>query len=336
MTTALALLTPQEEAHFFPGDSRDRLQTLLPDLKVVDPTTLDDQAWRDLLAREQPRLLLACWKTPALPDDVMALTDGNLDYVCYLAGSVRKLISGELLASSGLKVTNWGNAIARTVAETALLLTLSTMRRAGSWQLAMHLDGAWKTSATETRSLFERKVGLHGFGVISRELVKLMQPFGATLSTYSPSVPDSLLQEYGVHRAECLEDLFAQNDIIVELAALTPKNRHIVTEELLRAIPEGGSFVNVGRGAVVDEEALVRVAKEGKLQVALDVYEKEPLPVDHPFRGLRNVFLLPHLGGPSTDRRQDSGRLALENIAAWQQGDDLDALITTDVYARAT
>jgi phosphoglycerate dehydrogenase-like enzyme len=331
----LFVLNEIEWATFFPGVSADTVKGLGEEIHLVDPTELSEEAWRRELSEFQPRILVAGWKTPALPEDVSELTGSKLAYVCYLAGSVRKLMTQEHL-EAGLVVTNWGNIISRTVAECGLMLAIGALRRAAYWQLGMHLEGAWKTPQTVTGSLFERKVGIHGFGAISQALTSLLQAFEVEISTYSPSVPDSLLESHGVKRAKSLEDLFSQNDVIFELAALTPKNRGIVTEKLLRMIPEGGAFVNIGRGAVVDEEALARVASEGKIQIGLDVYGNEPLPKDSPFRGMRNVMMLPHLGGPTTDRRQDSGRLAIANIKRFYEGNDLEAVISPEVYARST
>jgi phosphoglycerate dehydrogenase-like enzyme len=87
---------------------------------------------------------------------------------------------------------------------------------------------------------------------------------------------------------------------------------------------------------VVDEAALIRVAREGKIQIALDVFEQEPLPPGSLLRGLPNVTLLPHLGGPTRDRRRDSGQLALKNLRAFLRGEPLEAVITHDVYDRST
>jgi phosphoglycerate dehydrogenase-like enzyme len=177
---------------------------------------------------------------------------------------------------------------------------------------------------------------LHGFGGISQQLVPMLQPFTRLIQTYSPRVPDSVLARAGVQRAKTLEQLFSTSEVVVELAAATPENHHLVTEEHLRMIPAGGVFVNVGRGCVVDEAGLIRVAGEGRLQIALDVFEQEPLPVDSPLRGMPNVTLLPHLGGPTRDRRRDSGRLALNNLRAFLRGEPLEAVVTRDVYDRST
>jgi phosphoglycerate dehydrogenase-like enzyme len=87
---------------------------------------------------------------------------------------------------------------------------------------------------------------------------------------------------------------------------------------------------------VVDEADLLRVAREGRLQIALDVFEHEPLPADSPLRGLPNVTLLPHLAGPTRDRRRDAGALALKNLRAYLRGEPLEAVVTLEVYDRST
>lgn len=331
----LFILNEIEWKTFFPGESADTVKSLGDTILSLDSATTSEDEWRAALKEFKPRIIVSAWKSPMLPEDVFALTENSLEYVCYLPGSVKKLVTSQHLAD-GLKLTNWGNVISRVVAECGLMLAIAALRRAGHWQVAMHKEGAWKTPQTVFNSLFERKVGIHGFGAISQALTVLLKPFDVEISTFSPSVPDELLKEKGVKRAETLEDLFSQNDVIFELAGLTPKNVGIVTEELLRSIPEGGAFINIGRGAVVDEEAQDRVAAEGKIQFGLDVYGVEPLPEDSPLRGNPNVTMLPHLGGPTLDRRQDSGRLAIQNIKSFLAGGELEAIITKEVFDRST
>ena len=108
-----------------------------------------------------------------------------------------------------------------------------------------------------------------------------------------------------------------------------------MTERLLRLMPPGAAFVNVGRGKVVDEDALLRVAREGRIQVGLDVFATEPLPADSGFRGLPNAVLLPHIAGPTLERRRDAGTHALENLRAYAEGRPLKAVITPEVYDAA-
>jgi phosphoglycerate dehydrogenase-like enzyme len=327
----LAAVTPMELRDFLPPSLVDDIRALTPQFAQFDTTDVTPEAFHRALAEANPEVLLACWKTPPLPAELPPA----LRYVCYLAGSVKKLVP-RAHVERGLLVTNWGGSISRIVAEWALFHALSCLRRATLWTLAMHREGAWKNGATETASLFGRRVGLHGFGQVARELVHLLEPFQCTITVFAPDVDAETERRHGVRAAPSLEALFAESDIIVELAPLIPETVGLVTEKLLRLIRPGGVFVNVGRGAVVDEAALLRVAQEGRIMVGLDVFTVEPLPADSGFRGLPNVTLTPHLAGPTTDRRRDAGEFAVANLHAYAEGRPLQALITTRVYDTST
>jgi phosphoglycerate dehydrogenase-like enzyme len=324
-------LSPQEIADFLPEPLFSGLRDLAADLQILDPNELSGAGFNRRLAAADPDVLLAGWKTPALPSALPP----RLRYVCYLAGSVKKLVGREHL-ENGLRVTNWGGSVSRVVAECALMLTLIGLRRAGYWIPAMHRPGVWKEGRTETASLFGRRVGIHGFGLIARELTRLLQPFGVDIEICAPETDPALYAAHGARPIASLEELFACNDVIVELAPLIPETVGVVTERLLRLIRAGGVFVNVGRGAVVDEEALLRVAREGRIQVALDVYGTEPLPADSGLRGLPNVTLLPHLGGPTADRCRDAGEFARRNLQAYAQGRPLESVITPGIFDLST
>ena len=334
----LAALTQAERDDFLPSSVKAKLDSLsLRQVPLLLPLA-DPASWPKQIVDSKAESLLCAWGCPPLPSDLPVGSPGQLRYVAYLAGSVRKLVPRQLI-EKGLQVTNWGNSVSRTISECGLLLILSAMRRSSHWNVAMHRDGAWKDGMkTVTQSLFCRSIGLHGFGAIAQELIPLLRPFDVSISAFSPSVPDAVFQKYGVTRSTSLEHLFSQHDIIVELAPYTEKNHHIVTEKLLRSIRPGGAFINIGRGAVVDEAALARVAKDriDDLQIGLDVYETEPLPKDSPLRGLSNIALLPHIAGPTKDRRQDTASFAIDNLQSFLQGKPLQSLITLDVYDRAT
>jgi phosphoglycerate dehydrogenase-like enzyme len=328
------VLDDWELASFMPPPVVEELKTISSKVEYAEGRQFPDgEGWLDWLKEQQPDILISGWMTPKLPEDCLEEVP-SLKYVCHLVGSIKGTIPDSLIRG-GLIVTNWGHSVSRTVAETGLMLVIAGLRRVSYWTLEMHNRGGWKErTSVVTGSLFGRNVGLHGFGAISQELRKLLVPFGVPVMTYSPSVPDQLLEEFDVGRADTLEALFSENDVVIELAALTPKNRGIVTEKLLRMIPHGGVFVNVGRGAVVDEEALARIAAEGNIQVALDVYGEEPLPQDSPFRKLDQVLTLPHLGGPTIDRRQDAAWYGLANIRRYLKGDPLESQITIAVSER--
>jgi len=334
--SVLSALNEHEKKDFFPEDLWSQLNKLPYRFEHLPLPLTNCKQLPDHLAETGAEVLISCWSTPPLPEDFPVGGEGRLNYVCHLAGSVKNLVPRKLI-ERGLKVTNWGGSISRTVSECALLLILSVLRRSSYWAIAMHRDGKWKDKySVVTESLFDRTIGLHGFGAIARELVPLLRPFNVRISSYCPHLEDEVFARYGVNRSHSLEELFSQNDILVELAASTPETYHSVNEDLLRLIRPGGAFINVGRGAIVDEAALVRVAAEGRIEVGLDVYEVEPLPVDSLLRGMPNVTLLPHLGGPTKDRRRDSGALGYLNLQRYLQGQSLESEVTLDIYDRTT
>ena len=323
----LAVLTPYERDHFFAGPHFGQLRAIAAEFRLIDPTGLSADAFARELAATNPEVLLACWQTPPLP----ATLPPRLRYMCYVTGSVRRLVTREQIAR-GLLVTNWGGAISRMVAECALLHTLSCLRRTPQWTLDLHRDGGWRDGWEKAGSLFQRRVGLHGFGSVAREFLRLIRPFDCTVSVFAPDVDDSVAQAHGVQRATSLDALFAENDVVVEVAPLTPATTGIVTERHLRLIRPGGVFVNVGRAAVTDEAALARIAAGGKISVGLDVFLEEPLPANSPFRGLANASLTPHIAGPTLDRYGDAGGLALRNLRAYAEGRTPEAVITPERY----
>ena len=320
----LAALTPTEVGDFFPEPLWSEIQKCACSFHHLDSMDISAADFDQELHAINPEILIACWRTPPLP----AMLPSGLRYVCYLAGSVTRLVSPVHL-EQGLLLTNWGKSISHVVAEGALFHVLSCLRHATTWCIAMHQKGAWKSETTITNSLFGRKVGIHGFGNVARELVKLMRPFGVTISAFAPDVTPAVERDWGVSRASSLEDLFAENDIVIEASPLIQETYRIVQERHLRLLRPGSVFINIGRGDIVDEEALVRVAREGQVQFGLDVFAAEPLPADHPLRGMLNVSLTPHLAGPTTDRRRDAGAWALRNLRAYAAGEPLEAQITS-------
>lgn len=329
----LAVLTPTEVREFLPEPMLGELRTLVRRFHLIDPTGITDSDFDRELAATNPDILVGCWKTPRLPDN----PPPRLRYVCYITGSVKRLVTRAHL-ERGLLVSNWGGSISRTVAEAALFHILACLRNASHWAIAMHQPGigAWKNGRTDSRSLFCRTVGIHGFGPVARELVGLLQPWQCPVSVCAPDVTPELARQFHVHPVGSLEELFASNQIIVELAPLIPATRGIVTEKLLRLIRPGGVFVNVGRGAVVDEDGLLRVARDGQISIGLDVYSAEPLPADSGFRALPSVTLTPHTAGPTIDRYPDAGAFALKNLRAHAAGRKPEAIVTPEVYDQST
>ena len=312
---------------------------------------LQDTAWDFDLLRVDPQpgiahllteinrtgavVLVTGWDTPLLPTDLRQQAP-RLKYVCHLIGGIRQLVPRSLI-EGGLTVTNYNGAGARLVAEHCLLQILACLRQAAHYQVSLHTRGGWsQPAAYPPRSLYGRRVGFHGFGFNARALVKLLEPFDCQLSAYAPGDADELLAQMHVSRCNTMEELFSGSQIIVELAPLTPETEGVVDERVLRLIPADGILVNSGRGAVLDQAALTRLAQEGMLTLGLDVYAEEPLPLDSPLRGLPNVFLTPHIAGPTLDHYADLGWFALRNVARYFKGEPLQAIIDGYRYDHQT
>lgn len=310
-------LTPLDRTRFFGAEP-------LPPDAIVAPGTGEE------LARSNPAVVVTSWQTPPLPEEWLAAPECRLRYVCHAGGSVRRQVPRSFLERGGL-VTNWGGAVAPAVAEHALLLALAALRDAGRWR-----DAIAGGRAPVTRSLFGKKVGIHGFGRIAQRLVRLLRPFGGEIRAYSGGVPASLFAESGVEDAPSLEVLFAESEVLFECEALTPETAGSVTEACLRLLPEDAVFVNVGRGAVVDEAVLERCARSGKLRVAVDVLAREPASPAAGLYHIPGVVISPHIGGPVLDDYPLIGRDALKNIERYLAGAPVENVVDLAQYDRST
>ena len=333
---ALAL-GPESKAQFLPQFDAAALPPA--DYAWIDLPELTETAWEECLFEQRPTLLVTGWGTPAIPGRFARSPEMSLRYICHLAGSVRQIVP-RALVERGVRVSNWGTAISGSVAEHAVLLTLAALRNLPAWDDYMRRwpqrDEPHTYLPLETRTLRGKRVGLHGFGSIARELVGMLRAFGAEVSSYSWGVPPALFERYGVRRCDSLETLFSGSDVLIECEALTAHNQGTVNAAMLRRLPAGAVFVNVGRGHVVDEAALAQVAAERGLRLGLDVYCEEPLPASSPLRALPGALLSPHIAGPARDAFGGLCQFALANLRRHLLGEPIEAEVTLEVYDRST
>src|ERR1035437_4522795 len=211
----IVALSDLEVADFFPGSLWEELESLLPGYRRIRLPLAATNDWVRLWRDSPGEILISAWQTPSLNSALQPVDLEPLRYVCYLAGSVRKLVPRELI-EQGLVVTNWGGSISATVAECTLMLILMALRCASYWAVTMHRDGAWKNGSTFTQSLLSRRVGIHGFGSISQCLVLMLRSFTSQIQSFSPNMPDAIFYSLGVKRMASLEELFAESAVVVE------------------------------------------------------------------------------------------------------------------------
>jgi lactate dehydrogenase-like 2-hydroxyacid dehydrogenase len=216
-------------------------------------------------------------------------------------------------ASRGVVVTNTPGVLDEEVADLTVGLLLATLRqipqadrflRDGRW-----LEGPFPLSA----SLRGRRIGIVGLGNIGKAIARRLAAFDVTIAYHARSPrTDSGLEYHAT-----LVGLAQASDVLIAIVPGGPATRHLIDAEVLSALGPDGVLINVARGSVVDEAALIEALQSGTILAAgLDVYADEP-HVPEALLALPQVVLLPHIGSASARTRDAMGRLVVDNLVSW-------------------
>ncbi len=223
----------------------------------------------------------------------------------------------------GIAVTNTPGAVTDATADIAMTLLLSTARRAGEGERlvrAEHWQG-WHPTQMLGHHVTGKRVGIVGMGRIGQAIARRCH-FGFGMRVAYQSRSDKQLD----FEAEFIPDLSALAASVDFLVLAVPggaETRHLINAAVLEAMNPSAILVNIARGEVVDETALISALQTGQIAGAgLDVYEFEPV-VPQALREMQNVTLLPHLGTATEEVRTGMGHMALDNVAAFVSGRDL-------------
>lgn len=219
-----------------------------------------------------------------------------------------------------------------TVTEHTLALVLATVRRIDV-SLAAQREHHWAKEIAFAQAdpatgreytLDGARVTIWGFGSIALRLAPLLTALGARVTGVASRAGER--SGYPVVGPDGLDDLLAETDLLISLLPAIPATRHILDARLLGLLPPSARFVNVGRGATVDEGALADALRSGRLAgAALDVMETEPLPEDSPLWDLPNLILTPHVAG---GRPRGAARFLADQLTAWRADADLRNVAT--------
>ena len=168
----------------------------------------------------------------------------------------------------------------------------------------------------------ENKVlGIVGFGKVGREVAKRAKALQMRILAYDPYVSPDLMKSLGVE-STTLERLLEESDVVTLHVRLTDETRHMIGERELKRMKPTAILVNTSRGEIVDEKALIKALNEGWIAgAALDVFEKEPLPPDHPFLKMDNVTITPHIAGASKEVVKRSVIMIAEDVKRLLKGE---------------
>jgi len=169
--------------------------------------------------------------------------------------------------------------------------------------------------------LEDKVLGIVGFGKVGREVAKRAKALQMRILAYDPYVSPDLMRPLGVE-STTLERLLEESDVVTLHVRLTDETRHMIGERELKRMKPTAILVNTSRGEIVDEKALIKALNEGWIAgAALDVFEKEPLPPDHPFLKMDNVTITPHIAGASKEVVKRSVIMIAEDVKRLLKGE---------------
>ncbi|XP_059481554.1 glyoxylate reductase/hydroxypyruvate reductase-like [Neocloeon triangulifer] len=227
----------------------------------------------------------------------------------------------------GIKVGNTPGVLDAAVAEIAVCLLLEVARRVPEGRNCI-LEGKWEAVRPQWllgKDLQGSTVGIVGLGNIGQAIAKRLLPFGIEKLIYSGHKRKPEGDKLGGIFV-IFDELLKQSDFIVVACPLTEETRHLFNAKAFAEMKPSAILVNIARGDVIDQEALISALQTGKIWgAALDVMTPEPLPSDHPLTKLKNCVLAPHLGSATEKTRAAMAMLAVDNILAALDGSEMPA-----------
>ena len=204
-------------------------------------------------------------------------------------------------------------------AELTWALILGLARHIVSENLALRNNGPWQSSMG--MDLAGQRLGLIGLGKIGSQIARVAQAFGMQVLAWSQNLTEAQTQALGVERAASKQQLLAQSDIVSIHLVLSDRTRGLLGAAELQQMRRTAYLINTSRAAIVDQTALITALEQGWIAGAgLDVFDCEPLPIDHAFRRLPNVLATPHIGYVTQRNYRAYFGEAVENIQAFLAG----------------
>ena len=289
------------------GKVLDHMATRLADR--FDVTVLPEDA--DSFVADRGADFVAVATMKGVTDAVMA----GLPHLKVIAsfGVGYDAIDADAAAKRGILVSNTPDVLNDEVADTAIMLWLAVAKEmipAEAWARS----GAWETSGAYplARTVRGRKVGILGLGRIGKTIATMTEMFGAEVSYHSRSQKDVSYQYFAD-----LTEMARAVDVIFVITPGGAGTEKLVNADVINALGPKGILINIARGSVVDEAALISALEDGRLGAAgLDVFEAEPL-IPEALKAMPNVVLLPHIGSATVETRAAMGDLVCDNLDVW-------------------
>lgn len=327
--TILSLLTSDHRKTVFRDQVWDQISTLF------DLVSAEDQKDADLVLHDCSAVLTG-WGSNFVFTPARLRSARSLTIVAHTAGSVKNLFpdpeAREILLRREIIVYSGVEGLARNVAEATVGLLITGMRRWPELSAAMADDsrigivnGA-QSVPRNGRFLTGATVGIVGLSTVARMTIPLLHAFDCRILAYDPFYTPEQAARLNVALAP-LDDLFRQCDAVSLHAPSLPTTYHMVGASQLRLLRDGATLVNTARGSLLDHDALYEECRSGRISVALDVTDPEPLPPSSPLRSLPNVFITPHIAALGHAGLFHIGDQALQSLQLALSGDDVPGAV---------
>ncbi len=299
MSTNIVLCYPVEACHL------QRFAAAFPDATFINAG--QERIGSDIFEAD---IFVGHAKVPV--DWPSVVQQGRLKLIQSSAAGLDHCLVPAVIASD-IPVCSASGLFANQVGEQTLALLLGLLR---GLPVFFRQTLAKEFVRRPTDDLRGKRIGIVGLGGNGRRLTQLLAPFQVTIRAtdyYPVRRPPEVHELWGPER---LLELAKLSDILILSLPLNPTTHQLISDEVIRTLPPGGYLINVARGQVVDEAALVRALQDGHLKGAgVDVTYDEPLPQESPLWELPNVIITPHVGAQAASRVDDSTQLAIENLS---------------------
>lgn len=307
-------------------EQRKRIQAVSDQIRLTVIPASKEEEIPD--ARWEEAEVLYTWGTLPKPEKAP-----NLRWVQFNSAGIDPFLDHPLLQQQDVIATTMSGVITEQIAEYVLMAILAfgqqlpklnQLKAAHTWPSEKQ-----KWEGLTPRELRHSTVGILGYGSIGRQVARLLQPFGARVLAAKKDVmhpedrgyiPEGMGDPHGdffdrLYPIEALHSLLKESDFVVVSLPLTERTHHLLGHEAFQSMKPSAYLINIGRGQVVDQKALITALREKQIAgAALDVFEEEPLPEDSPLWDFKNVILSPHIAGLSRGLKEETLSLFIENL----------------------
>mgnify|MGYP001234830045 CR=1 FL=1 len=310
-------------------------------LKPIYPTDWQVRSWhspdqavtREELERRLPDTEgLLCMLTDVIDEDLLDRAP-HLRVIATLSVGYDH-VDVEQCSKRGILVCNTPDVLTETTADLVFSLLLATARRIPEADRVVRENRwqGWSPLFLAGQDVHGKTIGIIGLGRIGLAVARRAMGFKMRILYHNRRPSSERASAVGAEYCQ-LDELLRRSDYVCLLAPLNETSRGMIGERELELMKPGSYLINAARGALIDEMALVRALKAGRIAGAgLDVYAQEPLPADHPLRECPNVVLLPHIGSASVETRAAMAQLCVDSISAVLEGKCPDNVVNPEAF----